>query len=55
MLNLLRSEVAVLLALSVSGCSTRLQIMTEAERSGIAPAFRGGRTVLDCRMACSWQ
>jgi len=42
MRNLLRFEVAALLALSASGYSTRLQMMTEAERSDIVAAFRDG-------------
>lgn len=47
---------AVLLMLSViMGCTTRLQTMTEAERIDMVPAFQEGRTVLDCRAACSWQ
>ncbi len=38
-----------------AGCATRLASMSAEQRQDILPAFRQGRTVLDCRAACSWQ
>ena len=42
-------------ALLQAGCATRLDSMSAEQRQDILPAFRQGRTVLDCRAACSWQ
>jgi len=48
---------AVLLAVVLlqAGCATRLASMSAEQRQDILPSFRQGRTVLDCRVACSWQ
>ena len=46
---------ALLLAVLLAGCATRLASMSTEQRQDILPAFRQGRTVLDCRVACSWQ
>ena len=50
-----RLPAAMLLAVLLAGCATRLASMSTEQRQDILPAFRQGRTVLDCRAACSWQ
>ncbi len=50
-----RLPAAMLLAVLLAGCATRLASMSTEQRQDILPAFRQGRTVLDCRVACSWQ
>jgi hypothetical protein len=50
-----RLPAVMLLAVLLAGCATRLASMSTEQRQDILPAFRQGRTVLDCRVACSWQ
>ena len=45
---------AVLAIMLVAGCSARLDSMSYEQQRDIMPAFQQGRTVLGCRLACTW-